>query len=82
MASFTTSLEDNLGSDVVVPGRGFLLNNQLTDFTSTPGDANGGAYLACFSFLHVLAIRQVFSVRQVHKCTLRTDKPHSLGIFQ
>ena len=42
MASFTTSLEENLGSDVVVPGRGFLLNNQLTDFTDKPGDANGG----------------------------------------
>eukprot|EP00457_Paulinella_chromatophora_P001849 gb/GEZN01001851.1/.p1 GENE.gb/GEZN01001851.1/~~gb/GEZN01001851.1/.p1 ORF type:complete len:728 (-),score=106.33 gb/GEZN01001851.1/:464-2647(-) len=39
--AFTTTIEENFGSAVVVPGRGFLLNNELTDFTSTPRDDNG-----------------------------------------
>jgi gamma-glutamyltranspeptidase/glutathione hydrolase len=36
MVSLTTTIEDNLGSGVVVPGRGFLLNNELTDFSFDP----------------------------------------------
>jgi gamma-glutamyltranspeptidase/glutathione hydrolase len=31
--SCTTTIEQGMGSAVVVPGRGFLLNNELTDFT-------------------------------------------------
>ncbi|MBV8049254.1 MAG: gamma-glutamyltransferase [Paludibacterium sp.] len=34
--SMTTSIEDQFGSRVMVPGRGFLLNNQLTDFSFNP----------------------------------------------
>jgi hypothetical protein len=33
MAAMTTTIEDNFGSGVVVPGRGFLLNNEMTDFS-------------------------------------------------
>ncbi|RJG06767.1 gamma-glutamyltransferase [Noviherbaspirillum cavernae] len=37
--SMTTSIEDAFGSRQMV--RGFLLNNQLTDFSFDPADANG-----------------------------------------
>lgn len=36
--SMTSSIEDAFGSRVMVPGRGFLLNNQLTDFSFSPVD--------------------------------------------
>ncbi|MBI3307046.1 MAG: gamma-glutamyltransferase [Candidatus Omnitrophica bacterium] len=32
MAAFTTTIEAMFGSGMVVPGRGFFLNNELTDF--------------------------------------------------
>src|SRR5262249_15262940 len=32
VVSCTTTIEHGMGSGVVVPGRGFLLNNELTDF--------------------------------------------------
>ena len=38
--SFTTTIEQTGGSGIVVPGRGFLLNNELTDFDSEPGGPN------------------------------------------
>ncbi len=38
--SFTTTIETTGGSGIVVPGRGFLLNNELTDFDSEPGGPN------------------------------------------
>lgn len=41
MISWTTTIEENMGSAVVVPGRGFLLNNELTDFTGSPADEHG-----------------------------------------
>ena len=44
VVSMTTTIEENFGSGVVVPGRGFLLNNELTDFTATPADASGRRY--------------------------------------
>ncbi|KAJ1485352.1 gamma-glutamyltranspeptidase, partial [Baffinella frigidus] len=31
--SMTTTIEENMGAGIVVPGRGFLLNNEMTDFT-------------------------------------------------
>jgi gamma-glutamyltranspeptidase len=34
VVSMTTTIERNLGSAVVVPRRGFLLNNELTDFSA------------------------------------------------
>jgi gamma-glutamyltranspeptidase / glutathione hydrolase len=34
--SMTTTIESAFGSRVMVPGRGFLLNNQLTDFSFSP----------------------------------------------
>jgi len=40
VASYTFTIEQIGGSGMVVPGRGFLLNNELTDFESTPGLAN------------------------------------------
>ncbi|WP_133682995.1 gamma-glutamyltransferase [Paludibacterium purpuratum] len=36
--SMTTTIEDQFGSRIMVPGRGFLLNNQLTDFSFNPVD--------------------------------------------
>jgi gamma-glutamyltranspeptidase/glutathione hydrolase len=40
IVSYTFTIEQIGGSGIVVPGRGFLLNNELTDFESTPGLAN------------------------------------------
>jgi gamma-glutamyltranspeptidase/glutathione hydrolase len=37
----TTTIEENLGSAVVVDGRGFLLNNEMTDFDAIPFDNFG-----------------------------------------
>ncbi|ROP48456.1 MULTISPECIES: gamma-glutamyltransferase [unclassified Rathayibacter] len=41
-ASYTLTIEQTGGSAMTVPGRGFLLNNELTDFSATPveGDPN------------------------------------------
>ena len=36
IVSYTTSIESIWGSGLMVPGFGFLLNNQLTDFNATP----------------------------------------------
>ena len=36
----TTTLNGAFGSKVVVPGTGFLLNNEMDDFTSEPGKPN------------------------------------------
>lgn len=36
MLSMTTTIEWPFGSGMVVPGRGFLLNNELTDFDAIP----------------------------------------------
>ena len=35
--SLTYTLEDNFGSKIVVPGAGFLLNNEMGDFNAGPG---------------------------------------------
>src|SRR4029450_8477301 len=41
--ALTYTLEDSYGSKIVVPGGGFLLNNEMGDFNAGPGltDANG-----------------------------------------
>jgi gamma-glutamyltranspeptidase/glutathione hydrolase len=41
--ALTTTLEDSYGSKMVVPGAGFLLNNEMGDFNAGPGltDASG-----------------------------------------
>lgn len=41
LVSITSTIETFWGSGVVVPGRGFLLNNELTDFSAQPEDADG-----------------------------------------
>ncbi|MFP5336152.1 MAG: gamma-glutamyltransferase [Actinomycetes bacterium] len=41
VVSYTLTIEQTGGSGIVVPGRGFLLNNELTDFNFT--DTQGGA---------------------------------------
>ncbi|MEV5882016.1 gamma-glutamyltransferase [Streptomyces sp. NPDC052020] len=38
VVSYTLSIEQTGGSGITVPGRGFLLNNQLTDFSFAPAD--------------------------------------------
>jgi gamma-glutamyltranspeptidase / glutathione hydrolase len=46
VVSYTFTIESTGGNGVVVPGRGFLLNNELTDFnydsTTHPNKAEGG----------------------------------------
>jgi len=41
MISITSTLEQHFGSGVTVPGRGFLLNNELTDFSARLHDKDG-----------------------------------------
>ena len=36
VVSYTNTIEELGGSGIVVPGRGFLLNNELTDFDFAP----------------------------------------------
>lgn len=44
VVSFTSTIEGNMGSFVVVPGRGFLLNNEMTDFERYEADEEGNVY--------------------------------------
>jgi len=39
--AMTTTIEQVFGSAMIVPGRGFLLNNELTDFSAEPTDTLG-----------------------------------------
>ncbi|MCH8844362.1 MAG: gamma-glutamyltransferase [SAR324 cluster bacterium] len=41
VATATSSIEQAFGSGMVVPGRGFFLNNELTDFNARPEDGSG-----------------------------------------
>ena len=43
VVSYTTTIENTWGTGITVPGYGFLLNNELTDFNFTPtkNDATG-----------------------------------------
>jgi gamma-glutamyltranspeptidase/glutathione hydrolase len=38
VVEYTLTIEQTGGSGIVVPGRGFLLNNELTDFSAVPDD--------------------------------------------
>ncbi|MBC6449014.1 gamma-glutamyltransferase [Actinokineospora xionganensis] len=40
VVSYTNTIEQVGGSGIVVPGRGFLLNNELTDFNFTPSQGS------------------------------------------
>ncbi|MBY0087267.1 gamma-glutamyltransferase [Brevibacillus brevis] len=40
IVAYTTTIEDIFGSGVMVPGYGFMLNNELTDFDAIPGGVN------------------------------------------
>src|SRR5699024_10652318 len=40
VVSYTTTIEQVFGSGIMVPGYGFMLNNELTDFDAEPGGAN------------------------------------------
>ncbi|MFC6824571.1 gamma-glutamyltransferase [Halopelagius fulvigenes] len=40
LVSWTSTIEQLFGSGIMVPGRGFMLNNELTDFDSEPGGPN------------------------------------------
>ncbi len=45
VVSYTSTIEGTWGSGITVPGYGFLLNNELTDFNSEPmANDNPGAY--------------------------------------
>ncbi len=39
--AYTTTVEEIFGSAMIVPGRGFFLNNELTDFEAVPKDESG-----------------------------------------
>ncbi len=41
VVSVTTTIEQHFGCGMVVPGRGFLLNNELTDFDAQPRNRQG-----------------------------------------
>ena len=41
MVAFTSTIEDIFGCAMVVPGHGFFLNNELTDFDLDPKNADG-----------------------------------------
>jgi len=43
IVSYTSSVEISMGSAIEVRGRGFILNNQLTDFNPEPGKINSVA---------------------------------------
>ncbi|MEJ7894341.1 MAG: gamma-glutamyltransferase [Solirubrobacteraceae bacterium] len=43
VVSYTFTIEQTGGSAITVPGRGFLLNNELTDFSFDPGTPNSPA---------------------------------------
>ena len=43
IVSYTFTIEQTGGSAITVPGHGFLLNNELTDFEPVPGLANSPA---------------------------------------
>jgi gamma-glutamyltranspeptidase/glutathione hydrolase len=43
VVTYTFTIEQIGGSGITVPGHGFLLNNELTDFNFTPGTANSPA---------------------------------------
>jgi len=40
VVAWTTTIEDAWGSGIMVPGYGFMLNNEMTDFNFEPGGAN------------------------------------------
>ena len=40
VVAWTTTIEDVWGSGIMVPGYGFMLNNEMTAFNFTPGGAN------------------------------------------
>jgi gamma-glutamyltranspeptidase/glutathione hydrolase len=40
VVSLTTTINENFGSGYVVPGLGFLLNNEMDDFSTAPNKAN------------------------------------------
>jgi gamma-glutamyltranspeptidase/glutathione hydrolase len=40
VVSYTNTIEQLAGSGILLPRRGFLLNNELTDFNFDPGTAN------------------------------------------
>ncbi|GAX91089.1 gamma-glutamyltransferase [Effusibacillus lacus] len=40
MVAYTTTIEAVFGSGIMVPGYGFMLNNEMTDFDATPGGVN------------------------------------------
>jgi gamma-glutamyltranspeptidase/glutathione hydrolase len=43
--ALTTTINDSFGSAVVVAGAGFLLNNEMDDFTAKPGSPNSAGLL-------------------------------------
>jgi gamma-glutamyltranspeptidase/glutathione hydrolase len=40
LVSYTTTIEQEFGTGIMVPGYGFMLNNEMTDFDAVPGGPN------------------------------------------
>lgn len=40
LVAYTTTIEEYFGSGIMVPGYGFMLNNEMTDFDAQPGGVN------------------------------------------
>ncbi|RAL21849.1 gamma-glutamyltransferase [Thermoflavimicrobium daqui] len=40
LVSYTTTIEQEFGTGIMVPGYGFMLNNEMTDFDAKPGGPN------------------------------------------
>ncbi|WP_371809588.1 gamma-glutamyltransferase [Halobacillus sp. Marseille-Q1614] len=40
IVTYTTTIEQVFGTGIMVPGHGFMLNNELTDFDAVPGGPN------------------------------------------
>jgi len=66
LVSLTASVEQAFGSGMMVPGWGFLLNNELTDFNVQPQDQAGRP-----------AANRVEGPRRARSTSL--DLPHALG---
>jgi gamma-glutamyltranspeptidase/glutathione hydrolase len=66
VAAATASIEQAFGSGIVVPGRGFFLNNEMTDFSPLPLDDQGRS-----------VPNRVEGGRQPRRTAL--DDPQSLG---
>jgi gamma-glutamyltranspeptidase/glutathione hydrolase len=73
VVSYTNTIEQLGGSGIVVPGRGFLLNNELTDFNFTGSEPAGGRQAATVEHVPDDRAAQRAPVRRSRRCRRRDD---------